>query len=88
MREALVEHPQHDVDRDQRRDDQDRLRADRRPVCARVAGIFGVQAVRQMQCGDRLVDAPRRLGDRHVLVQAKADGDRGKLPLMIDDQGG
>ena len=32
MREALVEHAEHDVDREQRREDQQRLRADRLPV--------------------------------------------------------
>ena len=43
---------------------------------ARVAGEFGVQRVRQMQLGDRLLDASRRLLERHVLAEPEGDGDR------------
>ena len=56
MRQALVQDAEHEVDRDQRRDDQQRLRADRLPIGARVAGIFGMQRVGKVQLGHRLVD--------------------------------
>ena len=61
VREALVEHAEHDIDREQRRQDQQRLRADRLAVGAGVAGKFGVQRVRQVQFGDRPIDRLRRL---------------------------
>ena len=66
MREALVEHAEHDIDREQRRQDQQRLRADRLPVGAGVALEFGVQRVRHVQFGDRAVDGLRRLLDGDV----------------------
>ena len=63
VREALVQHAEHDIDREQRRQDQQRLRADRLAVGAGVALEFGVQGVRHVQLGDRAIDRARRLLD-------------------------
>ena len=56
MREALVEHAEDDVDRNQRRKDHQRLGADRALELPRIAGFFGVERVRQMQLRDGLPD--------------------------------
>ena len=69
MCQALVQNAQHDVDGNQRRDDQQRLRADRLAKRAGIAGIFGMQRIGNVQLRDRLVDALRRFFDGHVLAR-------------------
>ena len=88
MRQALVQNAEHDVDGKEGSQDQQRLRADRLAIGARIAGIFGVQRVGNMQLGHRLIDKPRRLLDGRVLVEAEADGDGGKLTLVVDHERG
>ena len=87
MREALVEHAEHDIDRDQRRQDQQRLRADRlrdrrgrRPAnsARMVSGRCSSATARST--------APRRLLDGDVRRQAEADGHRRELALVVDHQ--
>ena len=47
-----------------------------------------MQRIRNVQFGDRLINHPRRLLDRRVLSHAKADGNGGKLTLVIDHERG
>ena len=54
MGEALVEHAEHDIDRDQRGEDQQRLRAGGLAERLHVAGEIGVNRVRQVHLRDRL----------------------------------
>ena len=61
MRQAFVQHAEDDVDREQRRQDHQRLRADREPRQPRVAGGLGADRFRQMQLGHRAVDRGLRL---------------------------
>src|SRR5262249_12505433 len=88
MRQALVQYAEHDVDRDKGGQQQQRLRANGGAVGTRITGVFRVQRVGNVQLGDRLVDALRRLLDRRVLSEAEADGDGGKLPLVVDHERG
>ena len=86
MREALVEHTEHDIDREQRRDDQERLRTDRLPIGAGIALEFSMQCFGDVQCRDGLIDRACRLVDGDVLGEAEADRGRGVLTLVVDHQ--
>ena len=86
MRQALVEDAEHDVDGNERGDDQQRLRADRLAKGARIAGIFRMQRIGHVHLRDRLLDAPCRLLDWRVLVETEADGDGGELALVVDHE--
>jgi len=88
VRQTLVQHAEYDIDGDQGRHDQQRLRSDRLSVGARIAGVFGVQRIGDVQFGDRLIDEPGRLLDWRILGEAKADGNGGKLTLVIDHERG
>src|SRR5260221_5283470 len=68
--------------------DQQRLRADRLTISARIPRIFGVQRIRNVQFGDRLIDQPCRLLDRRGLIQAKADGNGGEIGLVVEPERG
>ena len=59
MRQALVQNAEHDIDRDQRRQQQQRLRADRLLEGFDVAGEVGVDNVGNMHLRHRLPTAPR-----------------------------
>ncbi len=59
VRQALVQHAEHDIDRDQRRQDQQRLRAHRLLEGLHVAGEVGVDRVGHVQLGHRLLDSRR-----------------------------
>ena len=61
MREALVEHAEHDVDGDQRGEDEQRLHAGLLLEGLGVAGRLGADGVRHPQLGDRLADGVLRL---------------------------
>ena len=87
MRQALVEHAEHDVDREQRRQDQQRLRADRaarRPARRRRIrrGSCPAGAVRPPRWS---IAAVRRL-ERDVRREVEGDGHRRELALVVDDQ--
>ena len=86
MRQALVEHAEHDIDRDQRRQQQQRLRAQRPLEGLDVAGEVGVDGVGDVHAGDRLLDLGGRRLQRHVGRDVVGDGDRGELALMVDHQ--
>ena len=60
MRQALVQHAEHDIDRDQRRQDQQRLRADALPEGLHVAGEIG--ADRRRACAFRATACSMRGG--------------------------
>ena len=87
MRQALVQHAEHDIDRDQRRQDQQRLRADAvRWKALHVAGEVGADDVGHVHFRHRLLDGGGRLLERHAGRQIVGDGHRGELALVVDDQ--
>ena len=86
VREALVQHAEHDVDGEQRGQDQERLLADRLGERLGVAGEVGADDVRQVQLGDRLAHRGGCGFQRIVRLEAVGDGHRGKLALVIDHE--
>ncbi len=64
MRQALVQNAEHDIDRDQRRQQQQRLRAHRLLEGLHVAGEVGMDRVGNMHLRHRLLDAGGDVLDR------------------------
>ncbi len=59
MDEAFVENAEHDVDRDERRDDEQALHARLLDERLGVAGGLAADGVRHVQVGERRVDVPQ-----------------------------
>ena len=74
MREAFVQHAKHDIDRDQRGQQQQRLRADRSLECLHVAGKIGMDDVGNVHFGDGLLECRGGVLDRGVGRQIVGDG--------------
>ena len=87
MREALVQNAEHDIDRDQRRQKQQGLRADRSLVSLHIAGEVGMDDVGDVHLGDGLLECVGRVFDQRVGRQIVGDSHRRKLALMVDHQG-
>ncbi len=85
---AFVEQPQHDVDRDQRRRDQVRLRRQRIAEGLGRALEVTRQRLRQAHLRLRLVDRVDRIAQRRARRQVERDRDRRELPLVADRQVG
>ncbi len=84
VNEALVEHAEHDVDRHQRGQNQQRLIGER--ILERGSGALeaGLQAGRHVHLFLHLVDSGNGVAQRGVWRQIERDGDRRKLSLVID----
>ena len=84
MREALVEHAEHDIDRDQRRDDQHQLRPDGIAE-ARASPAKSACSVSGMCISATAsVDARGRRLERVAGARLKLMRDRRKLALVVD----
>ena len=86
MREALVEHAEHQIDRDQRGEDEQRLRAGRLRERLRLAGELRLDDVGHAHVEHRLLNGGGRVLEHLALAQPERDGDGRKLALMIDHQ--
>ena len=87
MRQALVQHAQHDVDGEQRRDDEQHLHVGLLLEGAGIAGGVGADGVGHAAARRW----PARMAScasckRHVGGQAVVDGDGRERPLVVDDQ--
>ena len=82
--EALIEHAQDDIDRQQRRQDQQRHSRQRFLERLRVALEGGLQSCRHAEFALRGVDRLRRLTERDIGREVEADRHRRKLALMAD----
>ena len=86
MDEAFVQNSQHDVDRDQRRQNQQRLVRERVVERCRRALKVGLQAGGRIQLVGQLVNLADRRAERRVRSQIERDGHRWKLALVRDGQ--
>ncbi len=88
MDEALVEHPQDHIDRDQGGQDEDRL--GRQRLLERLGGALegAGQAGRRAEAGAGVVDQLGRLAQRHAGRQVEGEGDGRILALVVDRQAG
>ena len=84
MGEALIEHAEHDIDRDQRRDDQDLLGRRALAEHLHVAGEIGPQRIGQVHLRDCLHDGVRGRLDAHVGGEIPGDGHGRVLALVVD----
>ena len=82
--EALIKHAQHDVDGDDRREDQHHLVAERRLEGERRALEAGDHADRKADFGLGLLDLIDRGAERGAGRQVERDRDRRELPDMVD----
>ena len=84
MNEAFIEDAEHDVDRDQRRQDQKRLIGQR--INERSGGALerGLEAGREMDISRGLVDIGDGLPERGIRGEIEGDGNGRELSLMID----
>ncbi|TWG86307.1 hypothetical protein L602_002100000960 [Cupriavidus gilardii J11] len=83
---ALVQHAEHDIDRDQRGQDQDRLALQRILEGAGAAGEVGLQRFGGADACHLMADAVGRLRQRYALGEVERDGGRGELALVVDPQ--
>ena len=88
MCEALVEHAQHDVDGDQRREDEQRLLRGLLREGRRVARRLAAQSRRCMHLRHRLVDVLQGVVERVTGAGIVGNGDGREGPLVVDDEGG
>ena len=88
MDEALVEHAQHDVDRDRGGEDQPGLAGERLGEFGRVAGIAADHRARHADLALGLRDHLHRVAERGVGGEIEADRDGRELLLVGDDQRG
>ena len=86
MDEALVEHPQHDVHRDDGRDDQHELVAKRRLECQRSALEHGYHAGGHADFLLGLLDRIDRLAERRARCEIERNGGRRELTKVVDLQ--
>ena len=84
MRETFIQHAKYDVDCDQRRQQQQRLRTDRLLEGLHIAGEIGMDDVGNMHLGDRLLERRGGVLDRGIGRQIVGDGHRRELALMVD----
>ena len=84
MDEALVEHAQHDVDGDQRGQNEQRLVGERILERRRRALEVGLQAGREVQALRHLVNVADGRAQRGVGRKVEGDRHRGELSLVID----
>ncbi len=84
MGEALIEHAEHDIDRDERRQDQQFLRRGAVAKHFHVTGKIGPHRVRQMHLGHRLHDGVGRGLERGIGGEVPGDGRGRILGLVID----
>src|SRR5271165_6945217 len=87
MDQALVEHSEHDVDGEQRRDNQRGFGAQGLAKRLQGARIHAVNRRRHAHALFQVIDLPRRVTQSHAGGQIERNRDRGKLPLMVDRQG-
>ena len=83
---ALIEHAQHDVDRHQRRQNQQWFARQRRLEGLRRALEAGLNAGRQSDLAAGRFDRLYRLTQGHAGRQVEGERDGGKLTLVIDGQ--
>ena len=88
MDQALVQHPQDDVDRDQRGRDQHQIRPDRLPLPPGGADEFGAHALGHAQVAHRLIHSVLRDTLRNPRCEVEAQRRGGILALMLDREGG
>ena len=86
MREALVQHAEHQIDRDQRGENQQRLRAGGSRERLRIASELRLDDVGQAHVQYRALHVRSRGFQRDAFLQPERDGDGGKLALMVDHQ--
>ena len=86
MNEAFVQHAQHDVDGDKRRDQQEHLARKGILESLRRTLEAARDRRRQMHRPNRLIDFVDRRAERRVLSQIERYGDRGKLRQMADHE--
>jgi len=83
---ALVEHAEDDVDGDERRQDQERLVRERRAEGLRRPLEAAVDAVRQLQLAERVLDDVDCAAERRPGRRVEGERDDGELPLVVDDE--
>ena len=83
---AFVEHAEHDVDGEQRRQDQPRLTRQRCLKRTRRPLERAMDTRWNAELGHHRVDHARRIGQRHVGRQIERDRRRRELPLMVDGE--
>ena len=87
MNVALIQHPQHDVDRQQRRQDQDRLRRERILEGRRGSLEAAMDAAPACRISiSACIDGARRRTQVSTGRQVERDGHRRELSLVIDRQ--
>ncbi len=86
VNEALVQHAEHDVDGDQRGEDQQRFVGER--ILERGGGALeaGLHAGRHVHLFLHLVNGGDGLAQRSVRRQVERDGDRRELSLVVDGE--
>src|SRR4029453_15839449 len=88
MGQALIKHAKHDIDRDQRGQQQQRLRPDGPLEGLYVAREIGMDDVGDVQFRDSLFERRGGVLKRGVWCEVVGDGHRGELALMIDHEWG
>src|SRR5215472_4297143 len=86
MDDAFVEHPEDEIDSDERSHDQDRRAAERALESLGVALKTRGDRTREFEVGHGLVDGRHRLADRRIRSEIEAQSDRRKLTLVIDSE--
>src|SRR6476646_6711328 len=84
MHETFVKNAQHDIDYKQGRENEHRLRGERRLKFLRRALERGLHGVRLADLGSRLLDSADSLAERYARREIERQGNRRKLTLMID----
>jgi hypothetical protein len=87
MDQALVEHPENDIDSDQGGHNEDRLIRDRFLKNLGVPGESTADGVRKVQVAHGFVDDLRCAFESYSRRKIKRDGDRRELALVIDREG-
>ena len=88
MDEAFVEHPERDVDGEERGDDEDGLVGERILKCGGGALEAGVNGFRETNAAFDLLNSFGGLSERHTGGEVERDGDGGPLSLVIDGERG
>ena len=88
MDQALIENAQHEIDAQQRRQDEQPLAGLKTAEHPGIAGKFTADGAGHLHIQLRLLDQLCRFAQRHALAQVEGDGRGRELPLMGDGQRG
>ena len=74
MDQAFIENAQHEIDAEQRRQNQQPLAGLKTAEHPGIAGKFAADGAGHLHIQLRLLDQPRRLAQRHAFAQVESDG--------------